>query len=218
MMGQLPGWAVPFPLMLIRRDWTLFFVGFRRWRKRARWARHKLSAAPSAMRIVVIAATVLAVFSATNLVYQIVRKPTEMLFPVSGTMNKMPAEREPLSVASAFCERLIINLLRLWRIQMESALAHAVPGTLVIVEVCVLRCLSLSFGAADRRRRNPDPDGKRHRDRRDDRRNHVECRLISNLPDQDARENRPRRFADVPDRAEHPHPGPEAPCRDQIGD
>jgi len=84
--------------------------------------------------------TVLAVFSATNLVYQIVRKPTEMLFPVSGTMNKMPAEREPLSVASAFCERLIINLLRLWRIQMESALAHAVPGTLVIVEVCVLRC------------------------------------------------------------------------------
>jgi len=36
--------------------------------------------------------TVLAVFSATNLVYQIVRKPTEMLFPVSGTMNKMPAE------------------------------------------------------------------------------------------------------------------------------
>ena len=92
MMGQLPGWAVPFPLMLIRRDWTLFFVGFRRWRKRARWARHKLSAAPSAMRIVVIAATVLAVFSATNLVYQIVRKPTEMLFPVSGAMNKMPAE------------------------------------------------------------------------------------------------------------------------------
>src|SRR5215470_7442169 len=84
MMGQLPGWTVPFPLMLIRRDWTLFFVGFRRWRKRARWARHKLSAAPSAMRIVVI--------SATNLVYQIVRKPTEMLFPVSGAMNKMPAE------------------------------------------------------------------------------------------------------------------------------
>src|SRR5260370_25827701 len=88
----LPGWAVRFPLTLIRRDWTLFFVGFRRWRKRARWARHKLNAAPSTMRIVVIAATVLAVFSATNLVYQIVRKPTEMLFPVSGAMNKMPAE------------------------------------------------------------------------------------------------------------------------------
>ncbi len=53
------GWAVPFPLTLIRRDWTLFFVGFRSWRKRARWARHKLNAAPPAIRIVVIAATVL---------------------------------------------------------------------------------------------------------------------------------------------------------------
>jgi hypothetical protein len=83
---------VPFPLTLIRRDWTLFFVGFRSWRKRARWAWQKLNAAPSAIRIVVIAATVLAVFSATNLVYQVVRKPTEMLFPVSGAMNKMPAE------------------------------------------------------------------------------------------------------------------------------
>src|ERR1700756_857507 len=86
------GWAVPFPLTLIRRDWTLFFVGFRSWRKRARWAWQKLNAAPSAIRIVVIAATVLAIFSATNLVYQVVRKPTEMLFPVSGAMNKMPAE------------------------------------------------------------------------------------------------------------------------------
>jgi hypothetical protein len=86
------GWAVPFPLTLIRRDWTLFFVGFRSWRKRARWARHKLNAAPPAIRIVVIAATVLAVVSVTNLVYQVVRKPTEMLFPVSGAMNKMPAE------------------------------------------------------------------------------------------------------------------------------
>ena len=86
------GWAVPFPLTLIRRDWTLFFVGFRSWRKHARWARHKLNAAPPAIRIVVIAATVLAVVSVTNLVYQVVRKPTEMLFPVSGAMNKMPAE------------------------------------------------------------------------------------------------------------------------------
>jgi predicted nucleic acid-binding protein len=95
-MGQLSHlvtrWAVPFPLMLIRRDWTLFLVGFRRWHKRARWARRKLNAAPSAMRTVVIAATVLAVFFATNLVYQVVRKPTEMFFPVSGATSKMPAE------------------------------------------------------------------------------------------------------------------------------
>jgi hypothetical protein len=44
------------------------------------------------MRIVVVAATVLVLFYVTNLTYQVVRKPTEMLFPVSGAMNKTPAE------------------------------------------------------------------------------------------------------------------------------
>ena len=44
------------------------------------------------MRIVVIAAAVFAVFSAANVIYQLVRKPTEMFFPVSGTLNKTPAE------------------------------------------------------------------------------------------------------------------------------
>src|SRR5215470_5250097 len=89
---SLTGWAVPFPLTFIRRDWTLFFLGLRRWRQRARWAQHKQNAAPSAMRIIVIVATILAVFCAANLVYQVVRKPTEMFFPVSGAMNKTPAE------------------------------------------------------------------------------------------------------------------------------
>jgi hypothetical protein len=32
------------------------------------------------------------VFSVANVVYQVVRKPTEMFFPVSATMNKVPAE------------------------------------------------------------------------------------------------------------------------------
>jgi hypothetical protein len=44
------------------------------------------------MRIIVIAATILAVFSATNLIYHVVRKPTEVFSPVSGAFNKMPAE------------------------------------------------------------------------------------------------------------------------------
>jgi hypothetical protein len=52
----------------------------------------KFSAAPSAMRIFVIAATILAVFSATNFVYHLVRKPTELFSPVSGAFNKKPAE------------------------------------------------------------------------------------------------------------------------------
>jgi hypothetical protein len=51
-----------------------------------------LSVAPSAMRIFVIAATILAVFSATNFVYHVARKPTEMFFPVNSALNKNPAE------------------------------------------------------------------------------------------------------------------------------
>jgi hypothetical protein len=31
-------------------------------------------------------------FSMMNFVHHVVRKPTEMLFPVSGALNKMPAE------------------------------------------------------------------------------------------------------------------------------
>jgi len=58
---------------------------------------HPLGAAQAecgtpAMRIIVIAATILAVFCAANLVYQVVRKPSEMFFPVSGAINKTPAE------------------------------------------------------------------------------------------------------------------------------
>ena len=44
------------------------------------------------MLIVAVAATVLAVLSAANLLYQVVRKPSEMFFLVSDTMNKTPAE------------------------------------------------------------------------------------------------------------------------------
>ena len=49
-----------------------------------------LAAAPRAIRIVAIVATVLAVFSATNLIYQVARKPTEMFFPVSDALDKTP--------------------------------------------------------------------------------------------------------------------------------
>lgn len=57
-----------------------------------RRARRKLRAAPSSVRIVILAASVLAVFFAANLVYQVARKPTEMFFPVGGALNKRPAE------------------------------------------------------------------------------------------------------------------------------
>ena len=39
-----------------------------------------------------IATASVAVFFATNLIYHVLRKPTELLSPVSGTFNKSPAE------------------------------------------------------------------------------------------------------------------------------
>jgi hypothetical protein len=83
---------LPLPLALTRRDRTLFFTRLRRWRERLCWAHNKLNAAPPAIRIVVLSAAVLAIFSVANVVYQILRKPTEMLFPVSATLNKLPVE------------------------------------------------------------------------------------------------------------------------------
>ena len=52
----------------------------------------KLNAVPPAVRTIAIATVALGVFSVTNFVYHVVRKPTEMFFPVSGALNKMPAE------------------------------------------------------------------------------------------------------------------------------
>jgi len=57
-----------------------------------RTAQRKLNAVPPAVRTVAIAAAALGVFSMMNFVYHVVRKPTEMLFPVSGALNKVPAE------------------------------------------------------------------------------------------------------------------------------
>jgi hypothetical protein len=49
-------------------------------------------AAPLAIRILVTAVAILAVWLAANWVYQVVRKPTELFFPVSGALAKTPTE------------------------------------------------------------------------------------------------------------------------------
>jgi hypothetical protein len=51
-----------------------------------------LLAAPLAVRILVGAVLVLVLWSTVNWVYQVARKPTELFFPVSGTLAKAPAE------------------------------------------------------------------------------------------------------------------------------
>jgi hypothetical protein len=63
-----------------------------RWGKRARWVGAKLAATPPAVRIGAAIVTMLALFAAANLIYHVIRKPTEMFFPVSHALNKMPAD------------------------------------------------------------------------------------------------------------------------------
>ena len=71
--------AIRIPLgRRIGRDRTTLLRRVGRWRKRARWVWCKLNAVPKRMRIVVIAATILAVCSGMKLVYQVLRKPTEV--------------------------------------------------------------------------------------------------------------------------------------------
>jgi hypothetical protein len=83
---------VPFRRARSQGGWSVSLRRVGQWRERARWVRCKLNAAPSAIRIVVIAATILAVYFAANLVYHVVRKPTEVFSPVSSACNKMPAK------------------------------------------------------------------------------------------------------------------------------
>ncbi|HEX9818268.1 MAG TPA: transglycosylase SLT domain-containing protein [Methylomirabilota bacterium] len=51
-----------------------------------------LLAAPLAVRLIVFAVVVVALWSAVNWMYQVVRKPTELFFPVSGALAKTPPE------------------------------------------------------------------------------------------------------------------------------
>jgi hypothetical protein len=51
-----------------------------------------LLALPLAIRIIVAAVVLIAVWSAVNWTYQVIRKPTELFFPVSGSLSKTPPE------------------------------------------------------------------------------------------------------------------------------
>src|SRR5882672_1803040 len=51
-----------------------------------------LMSLPLALRVVVIAIVLLALWSVVNWTYQVIRKPTELFFPVSGRLFKTPPE------------------------------------------------------------------------------------------------------------------------------
>jgi hypothetical protein len=61
-------------------------------RTRANRVFRALRSAPSGVKAAVATAALLAVWFAANAVYQVARKPAELFFPVSGALNKAPAE------------------------------------------------------------------------------------------------------------------------------
>ncbi|HEY6620770.1 MAG TPA: hypothetical protein VIY68_14590 [Steroidobacteraceae bacterium] len=58
------------------------------WRRVRRWWRP----APRPAKFIMAALVVLVLWLGVNWIYQVLRKPSELFFPVSGTLNKSPAE------------------------------------------------------------------------------------------------------------------------------
>jgi hypothetical protein len=73
----------------VRRARVAFVRPFARF---FRWGVRAALAAPAPIRIFVGVAVILAVLFALNWIYQVIRKPTEMFFPVSGVLSKTPPE------------------------------------------------------------------------------------------------------------------------------
>jgi len=72
----------------VRRSWKRSLRSVWRWRG-IRWARRKLATVPTTLLIAFVVATI---FAAANVVYQVVRKPTELFFFVGGALDKVPSE------------------------------------------------------------------------------------------------------------------------------
>jgi hypothetical protein len=75
-------------MISLRRDW----IGIRGLRHRVDWAVRKFYVARPAIRIAAIAAIALLGLITINLVYQVLRKPTEMFAFISSGFDKAPAD------------------------------------------------------------------------------------------------------------------------------
>lgn len=64
---------------------------FQRWQKAARKWRRRLGLVPHQVWIAVAAVVFIAMFSVANLVYHVVRKPTELFYPLRSALDKSPA-------------------------------------------------------------------------------------------------------------------------------
>ena len=76
-----PGWR-------LSRDWH----PLRGWRRPAAWLWRRLAAAPRPMQIALGGAAFLVFLAAGNILYQVARKPTELLSPLGSAFAKTPGE------------------------------------------------------------------------------------------------------------------------------
>jgi hypothetical protein len=91
-MVALPLALAPLRLTRLRSRWRGFVRRWRRMRRSLDRARRRLNAAPRWVQVGVLCVSGLSVLAATNLVYHVVRKPTEMFFPLATALNKSPGE------------------------------------------------------------------------------------------------------------------------------
>ena len=76
----------------LRRAWDTLRRRAGRWWQVVRVAGRAFNTVPRVLRIIAVTAALLLALSATNLAYQVIRKPTELLFPFGNLYDKPPAE------------------------------------------------------------------------------------------------------------------------------
>ena len=100
-----------------------FLPRLRRWRRDTRWARRKFARLPRVIRITASVAILLAAFALTNLVYHVIRKPTELFVFVGNALDKEPAEtwRQYGPLFRAYSTNTITPELLAALVQVESS-------------------------------------------------------------------------------------------------
>jgi hypothetical protein len=93
-----------------RQGWNTFLRPVRRWRG-ARWARRKPAIVPATVQIAFVVATLLRVVSLANVLYQVVRKPTELLFFVGGALDIRTVPSHAIELAAVYLDRSVAAVL-----------------------------------------------------------------------------------------------------------
>src|SRR4051812_18115423 len=91
-MVSPPAVRIPVRDVRRRRDLKPDTGAILRWREAAAWARQTLAAGSRPLRMVIASVLIVAAIPVANAAYQVLRKPSEMLFPVGNALAKMPKD------------------------------------------------------------------------------------------------------------------------------